>query len=110
VLEIYLPDLNQSFDFNNGKYLLPGDFMDANVPILIGANEKERELTVVVKTTAGTFTKRMPVGFTQPQNISITGFFSMFASPIFGVLLLVLLLALIVLALKPVNESKSQKK
>jgi|GEM_PF-1089007 len=108
ITRIYDADSNREFLFDSNVYLLPGEKIDANFSILPLAGETKREMNIVIETTAGTLTKSVDVSLTEKEEISITGFFSAFGAPLLGSLLLILLLALILLALRPAKENKQE--
>jgi len=109
VNEILVQDYNAVVDFNKSTFLNTGESLVAKITVRFREDEKieDSNVSVLIKTSAGDFNKTQFLRFseTEPQGLSITGWFSAFNLPAVGLLLLVLL-ALFALALRSSKPKK----
>jgi uncharacterized membrane protein len=113
VNNITIKDLNATVDFNKGVFLMPGQKIVAKLSAKFAEGEvvSDRNVTVLIETSAGNFEKNEIVSFASPNGAgaSITGWFSAYSVPVVG-LLLIVLLALVVLALMSKKSTASARK
>ncbi len=113
VNNVTVEDLNATVDFNKGTFLMPGEYLVAKLTAKFAEGEEpvDRNVTVLVETSAGSFQKTQMVSFSneEPQGLAITGWFSAYAVPIMGILFLVLIV-LVILALGSTNAKKPKTK
>jgi len=100
ISKVYVEDYNSKADFNTALFLAPGESTTVKLTVLFpeGAVIEDKNVSVVVETSAGTFKKNQLVRFTQAgtQDFSITGFFSEYVAPVAGLVILLILLVVIV--------------
>jgi uncharacterized membrane protein len=105
-----MKDLNVVVDFNKGTFLAPKESLTVSVTAKFAEGEEpvDKNVVMVISTSAGEFTKTQLINFSEKaqENVSITGWFSAFAMPIVGILV-VILLVLIILAL--ISSGKKEK-
>ncbi|MFA5763870.1 MAG: hypothetical protein WC915_03575 [archaeon] len=114
-------DINEYPDtevvFENGVFLSPGESTKARATFSFLENQEpqDKTLNINVHTSVGDFTKVQNVSFTDSNapvynEVAITGFFTQFAAPIAGVLLLILILVIIVVVAGKETKSRTKKK
>jgi hypothetical protein len=108
VNQIQIADINSTMDFNNGTFLPALSTLTTRITIDVNALPADRNVTFIVKTSAGDFIVSQKLNFAN-QGVSITGLFAAFDIQFIGIFLLFVLIIVILVLVSPPKQVKKGK-